>query len=273
MLGKLHKAVDAAQAGDCKSATQTIVPMLDGHDPSLPADLLGPIYQVVISCEIRLDRSADAYRHALAGSALENSADDLWRMRVALELDDHRAEAAVMSVETMSQGRGAALNALPVRWFYQLDRRLKEQNLSGLRRRLLTILSANAYVPKDQAPGAADGFRHNLANILFDAGDRAGAAALLADIGSPSELADIFLNPRRWSRSRAICACSVCRKNRWMPSTRCSVSRMAARPTRTRTNISSGGGTASAAAVCSSINMMRQSRRFARAGRNGKVVA
>lgn len=195
-LGKLHKAVDAAQAGDCKSATQTIEPMVDGHDPSLPADLLGPIYQVVISCEIRLDRSADAYRHALAGSALENSADDLWRMRIALELDDHRSEAAVVSVETMSQGRGAALNVLPVRWFYQLDRRLKEQNLPGLRRRLLTVLSANAYVPKDQMPGATDGFRHNLANIMLDAGDRTGAAALLADIGNPTELTDIVLDPR-----------------------------------------------------------------------------
>ena len=195
-MAKLRKAADAAEAGNCKSATGIIVPMLDGHDPSLPAEMVGAAYHVAISCEISLGRSADAYRHALAGSALDNSDDELWRMRLALELDDHRTEAAVVSVETMSQGRGAALNALPVRWFYQFDRQLRGQNVPGLRRRLLTILSANAYVPKDQAPGATDGFRHGLANMLLDAGDRAGAAALLADIGSPSELADIFLDPR-----------------------------------------------------------------------------
>lgn len=195
-VAKLRKAADAAEAGNCKAAAGIIVPMLDGHDPSLPAEMVGPAYHVAISCEIDLGRSAEAYRHALAGSAMENSDDELWRLRLALELDDHRSEAAVVSVETMSQGRGAALNALPVRWFYQFDRQLKDRNVPGLRRRLLTILAANAYAPRDEAPDATDGFRRSLANMLLDAGDRAGAAALIADIGDSSELTDIVLDPR-----------------------------------------------------------------------------
>jgi tetratricopeptide (TPR) repeat protein len=195
-VGKLRKAAAAAESGDCKTATRILGPMLDAHDPSIPKELLSPTYHIAITCELSLDRSADAYRHALAGSALEDSDDALWRVRIAIELQDKRTEAAVVSVEAMSQGRGAALNALPVRWLYQLSRQLKDAGLAGPRRRLLTILSANAYSPSGEVPGTTDGFRADLAAILADAGDRPGAAALVADIGDPRTLIDIALDSR-----------------------------------------------------------------------------
>jgi hypothetical protein len=72
-VGKLRKAAAAAETGDCKTATRILGPMLDAHDPSIPKELLSPTYHIAITCELSLDRSADAYRHALAGSALEDS--------------------------------------------------------------------------------------------------------------------------------------------------------------------------------------------------------
>lgn len=195
-VGKLHKAVAAAEAGDCKVAARILGPMLDAHEASIPKELLSPTYRIAIVCELRLDRSGDAYRHALTGSALEDSDDDLWRLRIGPELQDKRTEAAVVSVEAMSQGRGAALNALPVRWLYQLSRQLKDAGLVGPRRRLLTILSANAYSPNGEVPGTTDGFRTDLAGILVDTGDRTGAAALVADVSDPVSLIGIALDSR-----------------------------------------------------------------------------
>lgn len=195
-VGKLQKAAAAAEAGDCKVAAGILGPLLDTHEVSIPKELLSPTYRIATACELSLGRSVDAYRHALAGSVLEDSDDDVWRWRIALELQDKRVEAAVVSVEAMSQGRGAALNALPVRWLYQLDRQLKDAGFTGSRRRLLTILSANAYSPTGEAPHMTDGFRSDLAAILVDAGDHPGAAALIADIGDPRTLIDIALDSR-----------------------------------------------------------------------------
>ncbi len=193
---KLRKAAAAAETGDCKTASRIVNPMLDAQVPSIPKQLLSPTYQIAITCEISLKRNADAYRHALAGTALEDGGDELWRLRVAMELDDKRTEAAVASVEAMSQGRGAALNALPVRWLYQLNRQLRDAGLAGPRRRLLTILSANAYSPDGEVPSTTDGFRADLVVILSEAGDRQGAAALVGLITDPQTLIDTALDPR-----------------------------------------------------------------------------
>ena len=77
-------------------------------------------------CEMRGGRIAEARAATVAGTAIDAASDDLWRLRFGLELDMEDHAAATATVVAMSQGRGAALNGIELRWLYQLSRKLRE---------------------------------------------------------------------------------------------------------------------------------------------------
>lgn len=192
----LQSAAKAASSGDCRTGARLSTKIVDdARAPSLPEALLAAGFEIVVACEQQLGRSTDAYRHVLAGTMLGASSDWLWRTRLYLELQQERTDAAVSTVEAMTQGRGAALNGLSIRTLYSLDGKLENANQTALRMRLLAILSGNGYVP--DAPGATtDDFRYRYAGLLHAAGARVAAVDLIQRIEDPSSLLEVSLDPR-----------------------------------------------------------------------------
>ncbi len=192
----LLTAAKAFDAGNCEEAIKYAGKSIDRNDKAaLPEQARAIAFQIESSCEEQLDRGTDAYRHAFAGTALAAIDDATWRRRLLYELRDHRNEAAVATVEAMTNGRGAALNSVPSSWYYQFSTQLKTAGAADLRRRLLAILAGDGYDPDE--PGATrDGFRHDYAEILYESGDHDAAGLLIRQIVYPSLLADISLDKR-----------------------------------------------------------------------------
>lgn len=194
-IADLQAAAQAAERRDCPAAVKVVAPLVDRKPDHLPPIVLAGAYQLAAFCELMTGKQADAYRHALAGSALPDSSDDLWRLRLELEVEEGRLAAAVTTIEAMSQGRGAALNGERQEVLYRLDRLVTDARDLGLRRRLLAVLVASSYVP-DKPMDSADGFRLRYAGLLSDAGDQAGMRVAIADIADPGVLRDIALDKR-----------------------------------------------------------------------------
>ena len=152
-------------------------------------------FEIATRCEHQAKNYTAAYDLALRGSMLENSSDFLWLVRLSTELDDKRVEAAVASVEAMTQGRGAALNAAPVRWMWTLEDQVREPAKAALRRRLLKALASDSYSPEDLS-GPPDGFRYSYAELLAESGDSAGAQGLVRRFESPSAMTQASLDPK-----------------------------------------------------------------------------
>lgn len=176
----LRAAGAAAEAGDCVRAVAAADKARRASGfASLPDELRLAVVQIAGFCEGSLGQDAAAYRDLLA----------------ATELTDKRHEAAVATVEAMENGRGAALNAIPVAWFYEFDRRLKDAKDPALRRRLLAVLSQGSYDP-DEAGIGNDGFRWRYAGLLYEAGEHEPALAIARQIESPSLVVNLSLDPR-----------------------------------------------------------------------------
>lgn len=192
----LLAAAKAADAGNCDQAARGAGKVIGRKEAAaLPERILAAAYDLAVACEAQLGRNDAAYRHALAGTALSDSDDATWRLRLAYELQGHRNEAAVVTLEAMTRGRGAALNSVPIAWFYQFSTQLKTAGALNLQRRLLAILAGDAYDPDE--PGATvDGFRYNYAERLYESGDRDAVARLIRQIVYPSLLVDISLDTR-----------------------------------------------------------------------------
>jgi tetratricopeptide (TPR) repeat protein len=191
---RLQRIQAAYDAKDCKTAAELGAPILDrrggtGFAPDLEANL----YDIVVGCEAELDLAEAYYAHALRATALEESSDYLWRARFAGELQTNRYAAAVATVEAMAQGRGRALNAIPVGWMWILDRELKKGD-RALRRRLFAVLSQDSYAPAELY-GPPDAFRADYATILAEAGEREAARAMVARIENPITLSEAMLDP------------------------------------------------------------------------------
>ncbi|MEA3032210.1 MAG: hypothetical protein QOH86_226, partial [Sphingomonadales bacterium] len=135
---------EAANKHDCKTVARLGGPLLDRQLASLPADLVPPLYDLVTGCEAASGATARAYAHALKGTALEQSTDILWDLRLYLEIKAKNYPAAVATVEAMPEGRGAALNALETSWLWEFDRSLKQDGATALRRRLLKVLAGDS---------------------------------------------------------------------------------------------------------------------------------
>lgn len=185
----------AAERDDCKGALKLGEPLVRPGRSSLPDDARALVHAVVAECAYLEGDKAKAYDHAIRGTRFDEALDQLWELRLWLELDSKRFEAAVASVEAMSQGRGAALNAMPRQWFWSLTKDLRDSSQASLRKRLLRILGGGSYAPTASG-GDAQGFQLEYAKLLAEEGDDEGARAMLARIYDPGLLIDSMFDPR-----------------------------------------------------------------------------
>lgn len=193
---QLLKAYEAFKKEDCPATLKLLRSQLKPKAVAeLPGDLAALAHHIAAVCEIRAERIAEARALAVAGTAIDAASDELWQMRFGLELDMKDGAAATATVVAMSQGRGAALNGVEIRWYYQLSRMLNEAKQDALRVQLLTVLTDAAYDPSEPLANK-DGFRQALAKLLLDRGDEAGARRLVGEIESASTLLDISFDRR-----------------------------------------------------------------------------
>jgi hypothetical protein len=191
-----QKIGEAFDKNDCATVLAMVAPQLKvpANDPGA-AKLRAIGYDMAASCAVRTGKKDMAYRYAMDGTALDDASDWIWRFRFGVELEDGHFGPALTTIEAMTQGRGAALNAVPVRWMYEFSNKLKAGHQDDLRRRLLKILTDPSYAP-DEVFGTVDGFRQSYAEILYGAGDKDGAAALIREIDDPSDLEELSFDPR-----------------------------------------------------------------------------
>ena len=191
-----QKIGDAFDKGDCATVLTLVSPELKVPvtEPGT-AKIRAVGYDMAASCAQRVGKKDMAYRYAMDGTALDEASDWIWRFRFALELDGNRFAPALTTIEAMTQGRGAALNSMPVRWMYQLSNKLKDEHQDDLRRRLLKIVTDPSYAPTEVF-GTVDGFRQSYAEILYSSGDKDGAAALIRQIDDPTDLNELSFDPR-----------------------------------------------------------------------------
>jgi hypothetical protein len=193
---QLQKAYEAARKDDCPTALKLLRPTLKAKAiAELPGELAALGYHLAAVCEMRGGRIAEARAATVAGTAIDAASDDLWRLRFGLELDMEDHAAATATVVAMSQGRGAALNGIELRWLYQLSRKLREAKQDALQLQLLTILTDPAFDPAEPLADK-DGFRETLAGLMLDRGDAARARALVGEIESAGTLLDISFDRR-----------------------------------------------------------------------------
>ncbi|WP_298669470.1 hypothetical protein [uncultured Sphingomonas sp.] len=194
IIANLRTAIDAAEAGDCRKALGATGKVRAAKDfATQPDDLRLVTLTIAAGCEARMNERAAGYRDALAATAFADSDKSMWQLRLAYELEDKRYADAVATIEAMRQGHGAALNALEIRWLFQLHNGLKKEKATGLR--LLAILADNAYQPDE--PGADnEAFRKLYADALQDAGERQAAMRIVREITHPSMIVDLSLDPR-----------------------------------------------------------------------------
>jgi len=194
-LDSWRKIGAAYDQGDCATVLKLVVPRLKPSDSGGVSDKIRATgYELAASCATKTDRDDLALRFALDGTALEDASDWLWRLRLAIELQKDQFEPALTTIEAMTQGRGAALNGVPIQWIHQTLTELKARHQDDLRRRLLKVLT-ESYRP-DNPFDSIDYFRRDYAGILYDAGDKAGAAALIHDIDNERVANELSFDPR-----------------------------------------------------------------------------
>lgn len=189
-----QQAGEAYDKGDCATALTLLAPRLKAGG-EVAEKTLAFGYDMAASCAYRAGQQDDAYRYAIAGTALDAASDWLWRFRLILDLERGRLAPAVATIEAMTQGRGRALNTTPIRWLYSLSAKLKDQHQDDLRRRLLRIMADPSFSPEEPF-GTADSFRWSYAELLLADGDKAGATALVREIADPSILSELSFDPR-----------------------------------------------------------------------------
>jgi tetratricopeptide (TPR) repeat protein len=195
-LQRLRQAASAADREDCPAALKHSRPLVRrGAASGLDAKMEALAFEIATRCEYQAKNRAVAYDLALRGSRLEHSSDVLWLVRLSIELDEKRLEAAVASVDAMTQGRGAALNATPVEWMWSLDKQLRDSGKTALRRQLLKVLASDSYSPEEYS-GPPDGFRYSYAELLAEGGDLAAAEAIVRRLEDPATIAQASLEPR-----------------------------------------------------------------------------
>lgn len=192
---QLQKAAIAARESKCKESLKLVSPLLPDAITTLPEEAQAAAYDLAVLCALQMGKVDDAYRDILRASPLPKSSDYVWRMRLAIELDAGRDDAALTTIEEMTQGHGRALNDIPPRWFWQLHTRLRGKENDARRERLFKIMADNAYQPTEPL-ASTEGFRYRYATLLTEKGQLEPARALLETIRGPTALSDILFDPR-----------------------------------------------------------------------------
>lgn len=191
---RLQRIAEAYQANDCKRILDLAAPLVARKKTGLSEQEEADVLELLASCEAELKMEEAAYAHALRATGLEPSSDYAWHLRLAAEARAQRFEAAVVTIEAMTQGRGAALNSVPVSWMWRIDRELTKAGRADLRRRLLAVLASDAYAPNEYYE-PPDAFRASYARLLAEAGETAAARAMVERITTQYALAHAMLDP------------------------------------------------------------------------------
>lgn len=191
---RLQAIAQAYQANDCKRTVDLAAPLVESSKAGLSEQEEADVLELLTGCEADLKMEEAAYAHALRATRFELSSDYVWHVRLAAEARTQRLEAAVATVEAMTQGRGAALNSIPVSWMWRIDGDLTKTGRVDLRRRLLAVLASDAYAP-DEYYEPPDSFRATYARLLVQDGEKEAARALVERITTQYALAHAMLDP------------------------------------------------------------------------------
>jgi tetratricopeptide (TPR) repeat protein len=192
----VERAFEASGRNDCPEALKLAKPLLKpGAMNGLSDEQVAAPYHITAMCYARVGNMAEARRMALAGTALPGALDEFWHFRLGYDFYAKDYPAAVATMTAMTQGRGRALNRMPIRILYQLNRQLRETKADALHLQFLAIVTASSYDP-DQPNASKDGFRKALAEKLLAKGDSTGAAALVAAMDSTSILVELSFDTR-----------------------------------------------------------------------------
>lgn len=183
----------AQEVEDCATIIKLLKPRLGKAKLYPPLELAG--YELGSYCALVGGDNMLASRWAEQGTAFPDASDLLWRLRLLVDIHQSNFTRAVQTVEAMQDGRGGALNSVPISSLYELRRGLSGDKLKGERRRLLAILGSSAYVP-DEPTASGDSFRQDYAELLVEEGNRAAAQAVIAQITHIDTMLDLLLDPR-----------------------------------------------------------------------------
>lgn len=190
-----RSAIEAVRQDDCTTAMRLVTPLIAADPSPLPVQMRPFAYNIMAGCKFRAGAMEEAYRYAVAATAIDGAPDELWQFRFAIALQGRSFDDAIGTVEAMARDHPGALNKTAARWFYDLDNKLGAGGTVAQRRRLLAVMTGGRYVPVDPM-ASIDYFHYRLAVLLTDAGDHAGAAREMSWVHNPSVLRDTYFDPR-----------------------------------------------------------------------------
>ncbi|MBV1687626.1 hypothetical protein KRR38_08015 [Novosphingobium sp. G106] len=188
----------AAQNNDCKAAAPIVAQQAgSARFADLPDPVRRDVYRIGTFCAFAARELDLALRYAEVGTRISGADNEFWKLRFQLTWQAKRTADAVTVVEEMARNSPDALMAISIGTWSRTYLSLKAQGDMALTRRLLAVLTNPAYVLGEARIGSSiDGFRQGYAGILTDAGDKDGAAAMLALIDSPGALMGISVDTR-----------------------------------------------------------------------------
>ncbi|MDH7972607.1 hypothetical protein QH494_10475 [Sphingomonas sp. AR_OL41] len=191
----LQAALEAFRQGDCVTATRDAAALV-ATDPSPLSVQLRPFaYEVMAGCALRTGAKEDAYRYAVAGTAIEGAPEESWQFRFLIAAQGGMYADAIATIETMARDHPSMLDKMPTRYLYELDNHLIAEGTVAQRRRLLGVVTSGKYTPVDPMM-SPDYFRYRLAALLIEAGDQAGATREMSVVRNPRVWFDANLDPR-----------------------------------------------------------------------------
>ncbi len=192
-LKVLGKAIETR---DCDAVIRLGPSVVDSPaDSGLREEARPYILQMLSFCEHQKGHEDKAYAYIFRATQFESSPDTVWQYRLWSEIGLEKWDSAATTVEAMNQGRGAALNGLPMSPLWTLDRELKERGLKALRLRFLAVVASDSYDPEAMYV-PADDFRLSYARMLIDSGERERARALALGLRNPRAIAEASLDSR-----------------------------------------------------------------------------
>ena len=193
-----YAVAEAYDRKDCARVLALGVPLVDAAPSPLPDPLLSKIYDLVLSCEVQRGPSPATRARLLRATARADSSDFAWRLRFLAAAADEDYADAVATVEAMTQGRGAALNSIPIAWIWEVRGKLDRPETDALETRLLKVMADPAYQP--DGPDSALDDSGSQARVLYAKklaaqGNAAAARQLLRDVTGLSPALGLNFTP------------------------------------------------------------------------------
>ena len=192
----LNAAIEESGRNNCERSLEILDSLINGDKFSIFSNENKVItYELGVMCALNVSRNDLAYSYAVKGTGFDEATVRLLRIRLFFEISGENTETAVHLVQRMASSYPDEINAIPIQWFFRLNRKLERSGLEPARKDLLSIISSPNYSPVQ--PGfSGDYFRRDYAVILLSSGDETGAVQAVASISDASILIRISLDPR-----------------------------------------------------------------------------